>query len=112
MALPCGGGEHHGIARTMGAETKLRLRSCECFVHGRNRAGVPCASQVGLMRAIPVPRECRGYVAPSPLCVDGLAAEPPAHCRLSSGHDPSRWWPPLIVTAPFNMKPVGEGESA
>ena len=27
-------------------------------------------------------------MASSSLCVDDLTAEPPAHCRLVSGHDP------------------------
>ena len=44
-------GEHYQIARYAGTEKKL-LWWC---VHGRNGAGVPCASRFGVMRAAPVP---------------------------------------------------------
>jgi hypothetical protein len=29
----------------------------------------------------------RGYLGVASLCVDDLTTEPPAHCRLVSGHD-------------------------
>src|SRR5438067_855883 len=44
-------GEHDGMARNAGTETKLLWLQC----HGRNGAGVPCASRFGMMRAAPVP---------------------------------------------------------
>jgi hypothetical protein len=42
----------------------------------------------GMMRAAPVPLGAPGLHGAVVIVRDGLAAEPPAHCRLTSGHDP------------------------
>ena len=65
---------------------------------------MPCASRFGMMRAAPVPWERRGYGAPSPLCVYELVCQPPAHCRLVSGHDPCGMAAFLIVPRRASLK--------
>ena len=74
-----------GSPEMTGADAELLMWRC----HGQNGAGVPCAPQSGTWCGQhPFSRRVRrGYMAHSSSCLDDLAAEPPAHYRLVSGHD-------------------------
>jgi hypothetical protein len=60
-------------------------------IHSRKRAGVPCASDKGIDAGSAFfPEGAPGLRGVAVIVRDDATAEPPAHCRLISGHDPRR----------------------
>ena len=54
---------------------------------------MPCTPQFGVGAGSTRSTGCTGATWRRVVVRDDLTAEPPAHCRLVSGHDPVRTWP-------------------
>jgi hypothetical protein len=63
-----------------------------------------------LARAAPVPRGAPGLHGVASFVRDDLTAEPPAHCRLVSGHDPFGMVTTLIVSSAMRVRGMRNGK--